>query len=312
MSPLLEVRALSVDYAVRSSAWRRARTLHALREVSFQLEEGETLGIVGESGCGKSTLARAVTGLVRASRGDILWRGGSLGALSPAQRQSVRREMQLVFQDPTASLDPRMDVEAIVAEPLSVFEPSLRGPQRKARVLAMLERVGLAAEHLARLPHELSGGQCQRVAIARALVTGPRLLICDEPVSSLDVSVQAQIVNLLRDLQRDLGLSMIFISHNMAVVRQVSARVLVMYLGKVMELAGRDALFARPHHPYTRTLLAAVPVPDPRAAPGSVGPGLVAETPSPLDPPAGCVFHTRCSWVTEQCRRAVQIGRAHV
>jgi oligopeptide transport system ATP-binding protein len=304
MSVLLEVSGLCVDHPVRPSAWRPARVLQAVRAVSFQLEEGETLGIVGESGCGKSTLARALTGLVTASAGEIRWRGRSLQALPAAERQSVRREMQMVFQDPAGSLDPRMEVHAIVAEPLEVFEPSLRAPARAARVRAMLERVGLGATHLRRFPHELSGGQCQRVAIARALVLEPKLLICDEPVSALDVSVQAQIVNLLRELQRDLGLSMIFISHNMAVVRQVSARVLVMYLGRVMEVGSRDDLFASPRHPYTRTLLAAVPIPDPRAA-RAAPVAVPGEAPSPLDPPPGCVFHPRCSWMIERCRQAV-------
>ncbi len=302
MTSLLEVRDLTVEYPVRSSAWGRARALQALRGVTLSVAEGETLGIVGESGCGKSTLARAVVGLVPAGGGDIRWRGQVLAQLRSAQRQAIRREMQMVFQDPTASLDPRMRVAALVAEPLQVFEPDLSAARRRERVLRMLERVGLAAEHLARFPHELSGGQCQRVAIARALVIEPRLLVCDEPVSSLDVSVQAQIVNLLRDLQRDLGVSLVFISHNMAVVRQLSARILVMYLGRVMEVGTREAVFADARHPYTRALLAAIPPPEPRAQRPVHASG---EIPSPLDPPPGCVFHTRCPWVLDRCREAI-------
>jgi len=299
---LLEVRDLSVAYRVQRSAWAWPRILRAVCNVSFDLAAGETLGIVGESGCGKSTLARAITGLVPASGGSISWHGRALAEHAGAERRAVRRDMQMVFQDPCASLDPRMSVADIVAEPLEVFENALSRQERERRVARILERVGLSATHLGRLPHQLSGGQCQRVAIARALILGPRLLICDEPVSSLDVSVQAQIVNLLRDLQRELGLSLIFISHNMAVVRQVSARVLVMYLGRVMELGARDAVFDHPRHPYTRVLLAAVPANAPQAAPRRAARPLSAEIPSPLDPPPGCVFNTRCAWAVEQCR----------
>ncbi len=304
MTALLEVRDLAVDYPVHSSAWGRSRALPALRGVSVAMGEGETLGIVGESGCGKSTLARALVGLVPAAAGEIRWRGQVLAQLPAAQRRAVRREIQMVFQDPAASLDPRMRVAALVAEPLQVFAPDLPLAQRRERVLRMLGRVGLGAEHVARFPHELSGGQCQRVAIARALVLEPRLLVCDEPVSSLDVSVQAQIVNLLRDLQRDLGLSLVFISHNMAVVRQLSARILVMYLGRVMELGAREAVFAGARHPYTRALLAAIPPPEPRAH-RPVHAVTSGEIPSPLDPPPGCVFNTRCAWVQDRCREAV-------
>ncbi len=252
---LLAVRDVSVDYRVQVSAWARARTLRAVREVSFELAQGETLGIVGESGCGKSTLVNAIAGLREPSAGSILWRGEDVSRHDARRRRARRREIGLVFQDPAGSLDPRMRVAALVAEPLTLL--ACTRAEQERRVGEMLERVGLAHELAARFPHELSGGQCQRVAIARALVHEPNLLICDEPVSALDVSVQAQIVNLLRDLQRERGLAMVFVSHNLAVVRQVSARVLVMYLGRVVELATREELFANPRHPYTRELLAA-------------------------------------------------------
>ncbi|HEU4530013.1 MAG TPA: ATP-binding cassette domain-containing protein [Steroidobacteraceae bacterium] len=252
---LCAVQDVSVDYRVQVSPWAPARTLRAVREVSFELQAGETLGIVGESGCGKSTLVSVIAGLREPSAGKVFWRGADMSAQGAAQRRARRREIGLVFQDPAGSLDPRMRVAALVAEPLTLVGATRAEQER--RVAAMLERVGLAGELGARFPHELSGGQCQRVAIARALVNDPSLLICDEPVSALDVSVQAQIVNLLRDLQRERGLAMLFVSHNLAVVRQVSARVLVMYLGREVELAARDELFATPRHPYTRELLAA-------------------------------------------------------
>lgn len=303
-APLLEVRDLSVDYAVSPALFRPARPLHAVRQVGFQLAEGETLGIVGESGSGKSTLARAILGLVSPTAGTVLWRNHPLSSLSHAERQALRRDMQIVFQAPFASLDPRMRVADIVAEPLTVFERQLAREEGWRRVARMLERVGLSSALASRFPHQLSGGQCQRVAIARALVAEPRLLICDEPVSALDVSVQAQIVNLLKTLQRELGLSLIFISHNLAVVRQVSARVLVMYLGRAVELATRDDVFANPRHPYTRALLAAIPSPVPRADAPEIRP-LVSDLPSALDPPSGCVFRTRCEWAVEQCIREI-------
>jgi oligopeptide/dipeptide ABC transporter ATP-binding protein len=302
--PLLEVRALDVEYRVANAAWRAPRVLRAVRDVSFQIARAETLGIVGESGCGKSTLARTIAGLVAPSAGAVLWEGRAVDALSAPERRALRRDIQLVFQDPTSSLDPRMRVLEIVAEPLSVFERKVGGVERRARVTRALERVGLSADFLERYPHQLSGGQCQRVAIARALVAEPRLLVCDEPVSALDVSVQAQIVNLLATLQRDLGLALVFISHNLAVVHQLSARVMVMYLGRVVEHATRDALFTQPRHPYTRALLAAIPTLEPRAGTRTAR-TIGTELPSPWAPPSGCVFRTRCEWSIERCARDV-------
>jgi oligopeptide transport system ATP-binding protein len=306
-TPLLEVRDLSVEYSVSPALFGSKRRLHAVRQVGFKLAEGETLGIVGESGCGKSSLARAILGLVMPSAGIVLWRGRPLSHLSVDERQAFRREIQVVFQDPFASLDPRMRVGEIVAEPLTVFERPRGANEIKALTTRMLARVGLSYAFVDRYPHQLSGGQCQRVAIARALVAEPKLLICDEPVSALDVSVQAQIVNLLKQIQRDLRLSLIFISHNMAVVRQMSARVLVMYLGRAVELASREVVFEHPRHPYTRALLASVPEPTPHQTRKASARVSTADLPSALDPPSGCVFRTRCDWAVGQCARDVPV-----
>ena len=304
-APLLQVSNLSVRYPVRRGGWRRADELHALNSISLQVQAGETLGVVGESGCGKTSLARAVLRLIPASAGRISFLGRELGGLAPGELRELRQHMQIVFQDPLASLDPRMRIVESVAEPLAIFRPELSGAQRAGEALQMLERVGLGAALANRYPHELSGGQCQRVAIARALIVQPRLLVCDEPLSSLDVSVQGQVLELLRRLQREFQLSMLFISHNLAVVRQLSQRVMVLYLGRVMELAPRQALFERPLHPYTRALLDSVPVLDPareRARP--VAP-LRGELPSPVAPPTGCVFRTRCPAAQERCAAVV-------
>ncbi len=249
--PLLQVRDLRVEFG------RHA----VLSDVTFDLFAGETLGLVGESGSGKSTLARAILRLVRASQGSVLWIGQDLLSCERPALRRLRRDLQIVFQDPLASLDPRMMVGETIAEPLRIFERGLDARARRGRVGAMLERVGLNAGMMSRYPHEFSGGQCQRIGIARAMILNPKLLICDEPVSSLDVSVQGQIVNLLLDLQRDAGTAMLFISHNLAVVRHLSHRIMVMYAGRLVEIASCDALFAAPRHPHTRALLAAVPSP---------------------------------------------------
>jgi oligopeptide transport system ATP-binding protein len=310
---LLRVSQLRVDFGARA----------ALSDVSFDLFAGETLGLVGESGSGKSTLARAILRLIRASGGSAVWRGTDLLTCAPAALRALRRDLQIVFQDPLASLDPRMTVGETIAEPLRIFEPGLNGAARSGRIGAMLQRVGLDAGMMGRYPHEFSGGQCQRIGIARAMILSPKLLICDEPVSSLDVSIQGQIVNLLLDLQRDAGTAMLFISHNLAVVRHLSHRILVMYSGRLVEIAPRDALFAAPLHPYTRALLAAVPSLTPvrdgaggGAAGGVSGPPRRLPTAEPLPrnestsavtplPESGCAFRDRCPYAVAVCVTAV-------
>ena len=302
MPPLLAVRDLTVTFPWRGHGlFRPAAPLTAVHGISFDLAAGETLGIVGESGCGKSTLARAILQLIPASGGTVEWRGRGLGDLQGRELLLVRKEMQIVFQDPLDSLDPRMTVGEIVAEPLRSFEPGLGNHGRRQRVLEVLAGVGLAPEHIDRYPHQFSGGQCQRIGIARALISRPSLLVCDEPVSALDVSVQAQILNLLMQLRRDFGLSLIFISHNLSVVRHISQRIMVIYLGRVMEIADRDALCNTPRHPYTRILIDAVPFPDPDRERARAPVSLHGELPSPLAPPSGCVFRTRCPKATALC-----------
>ncbi|MCC5864251.1 MAG: ATP-binding cassette domain-containing protein [Wenzhouxiangella sp.] len=304
-APVLQVRDLSVHFRVESGGlFRRQRhVVRAVDRVSFDVHAAETLGIVGESGCGKSTLARAILGLVRAHSGSAVWLGEDLVGLSEEQMRIKRREIQLIFQDPQGSLDPRMTVGDIVAEPLRTFYPSMSRLQVRERVQGIMKLVGLLPDQINRYPHEFSGGQCQRIGIARALVVNPRLVVCDEPVSALDVSIQAQIVNLLKDLQKKLQLSLIFIAHDLSVVRHVSDRVMVMYLGKVMEVADRDSIYLRPRHPYTRALIESVPIPDPVKERARARRSLEGDIPSPLNPPSGCVFHGRCPFAIEQCRR---------
>ena len=299
-TPLIDVRHLGVRYRTREG-W-----LQALSEVSFSLNAHETLAVVGESGSGKSSIARAILRLLPAVDGAVHWQGQDLYALAPARLRAARRDLQIVFQDPLASLDPRLNVEEIVREPLEVFRRELSADERSALVARVLERVGLSPTALAGYPHEFSGGQCQRIAIARAIVGSPKLLVCDEPLSALDVSIQGQIVNLLAELRRELGLALIFISHNLAVVRRIAGSVLVLYLGRVMEHAASADLFARPHHPYTRALLASIPVPDPRRARRDT-PVALGEPGSALRPPSGCVFHVRCPFAVERCRREVPV-----
>ena len=303
-APLLSVRDLSVTFSVRPEGirpWARGRSLRAVREVSFDLPAGETLGIVGESGSGKSTLARALIGTVPASGGQALWQGEDLLSMAPRDRHRHRRDIQMVFQDPLAALDPRMTAGEIIAEPLTTHESRLPRDRVKARVADMMERVGLLPEQLNRYPHEFSGGQCQRINIARALIVQPRLVICDEPVSALDVSVQAQIINLLRDLKRDLDLALIFIAHDLSVVKHISDRIMVFYLGRVMEHAAARDLVRAPRHPYTRALISAAPIPDPAAERLRRATVLKGDLPSPLAPPSGCVFRTRCPVARPSC-----------
>ncbi|WMC11839.1 murein tripeptide/oligopeptide ABC transporter ATP binding protein OppF [Oceanimonas pelagia] len=306
--PLLRVHDLHVHFPVRSKGawpWQAPQRLKAVDGVSFTLLPGETLGVVGESGCGKSTLARAIIGLVPVTAGSLRWQGRELTGQAAKDWRTVRRYMQMIFQDPLASLNPRMTVGESIAEPLITFQPHLNRGEVRQRVWAMMERVGLLPSLVNRYPHEFSGGQCQRIGIARALILEPELIICDEPVSALDVSIQAQVINLLKALQRELGLALVFIAHDLSVVRHISTRVLVMYLGHGVELADRQALYNNPKHPYTQALLSAVPVPDPDAEKTRRVQLLQGEPPSPLDPPSGCVFRTRCPLADDECARAV-------
>jgi peptide/nickel transport system ATP-binding protein len=303
--PLLEIDALRVEFPVRTGSFGKREWLRAVNGVSLELQPGETLGVVGESGCGKSTLARAVLKLVPVSGGKVTVLGQSIADIDAEATRAMRRDLQIVFQDPLASLNPRMTVGDIVAEPLWTHRPELRSEAVRGIVADVLERVGLSGRELNRYPHEFSGGQCQRIGIARALVLRPKLIICDEPVSALDVSIQAQIVELLMELRREFGLSLIFIAHDLAVVRQISDRVLVMYLGRAMEVAQGERLYEMPRHPYTRALLGSVPIPDPDAERNRPRELLSGDLPSPLRPPSGCCFRTRCRFAVEHCAAAV-------
>lgn len=298
---LLALHQVRVWFPVGEGLFARKRFLRAVDGVDLELREGEALGIVGESGCGKSTLARAILRLVPVTEGKVVWLGRAIEAESVSAMRPLRRDMQIVFQDPLASLDPRMTVGEIVAEPLRIHAPQMTREQRRIAVIDMLARVGLPADVVNRYPHEFSGGQCQRIGIARAMVLRPKLLVCDEPVSALDVSIQAQIVNLLQDLKREFGMSILFVSHNLAVVRRLCDRVIVLYLGKPVEVAPTESLYLAPSHPYTRGLLSAVPIPDPDLQPSRLGATLGGELPSPLSPPSGCVFRTRCPHAIERC-----------
>lgn len=302
--PLLSVRDLQVQYAVQDARrwpWSPSRSFSAVNGISLDLYAGETLGIVGESGCGKSTLARAILHLQPTSGGTIHWDGHDMTQAPPAQWQALRRHVQMIFQDPLASLNPRMTVAQIIAEPLHTHCPDLTSADVLSKVRGMMDRVGLARQHVNRYPHEFSGGQCQRIGIARALILQPRLVVCDEPVSALDVSIQAQIINLLQELQLEMGLALLFIAHDLAVVRHISHRVMVMYLGRAVEIANKRELYATPQHPYTQALLSAIPVPDPDLERGKTIDLLAGDPPSPLNPPPGCTFRNRCRHAKERC-----------
>jgi len=306
MKPIiLHVEHLAVHFPVRQPrAVRGAATpvLRAVEDISLTVRQGETLGIVGESGCGKSTLSRAILQLIRPTSGRVIWNGESLGDLSRREMNHKRQELQIIFQDPLSSLNPRMTIGNIIGEPLRAFRPKMPPDERAATVREMMVGVGLEPDLINRYPHEFSGGQCQRVGIARAMILKPKLVICDEPVSALDVSTQAQVITLLKQLQRDSGTAFIFISHDLSVVRLMCERIVVMYLGRLVEIASRDELFNDARHPYTRALMSAIPA----AAPGKKRPDriiLSCEVPSPLDPPGGCVFHTRCPRMTPRCQR---------
>ncbi|MEX0970316.1 MAG: murein tripeptide/oligopeptide ABC transporter ATP binding protein OppF [Paracoccaceae bacterium] len=301
---LLSVSGLKVTFDVfvqGSMPWTKPRKLKAVDGVDFDLFAGETLGIVGESGCGKSTLARAVARMVPASAGEVLWLGKDMLGMGGRELKAVRADVQFIFQDPLASLNPRMTIGQIIAEPLKTHEPGIKKAEIKTRVKAMMDRVGLLPNLINRYPHEFSGGQCQRIGIARALIINPKLIICDEPVSALDVSIQAQVINLLMELQRELGIALIFIAHDLSVVKHISTRIMVLYLGNVAEVATSKQLYANPRHPYTQALISAVPIPDPKIERGKQIILLEGDLPSPLDPPSGCVFRTRCPRAQALC-----------
>ena len=301
---LIDVRDLRVHFPVRDSGFglgrKPPRVVRAVDGIDLQIAHGETLGLVGESGCGKSTTGRAILQLIRPTSGQVLFRGRDLVTLRGRELRAQRRHMQMVFQNPYASLDPRMTVGGIVAEPLRVHRLA-RGRALQDRVAELLELVGLGPAHVRRFPHEFSGGQRQRIGIARALALQPDFIVADEPISALDVSIQAQILNLLQELQGKLGLTYLFIAHDLAAVRHVSDRTAVMYLGKVVEVGESKAIVERPMHPYTQALLSAVPVPDPVIEAARRRIVLHGDPPSPLDPPSGCRFRTRCAWAFDRC-----------
>jgi oligopeptide/dipeptide ABC transporter ATP-binding protein len=297
--PLLSVRGLVKHFSVHSGLLRRVTgEVRAVDGISFDIAEGETLGLVGESGCGKSTAGKVILKLIEPTAGEVRLRGERIDRLSRRGMRPYRRQLQVVFQDPYSSLNPRLRVREIIAEPLVNYRVA-RGKALADRVAKLAQKVGLGVEALTRFPHEFSGGQRQRIGIARALALNPSLVVCDEPVSALDVSVQAQVINLLCDLQCDLGLSYLFIGHDLAVVEHVSHRIAVMYLGKIVEIADKRALFTRPQHPYTEALLSAAPIPEPGAERRRII--LTGEVPSPIHPPSGCRFRTRCPYAFDRC-----------
>jgi len=307
-TPLLEVSNLCVQFPIRvpGRLLSRRSLLAAVNGIDLTVSAGQTLAIVGESGCGKSTLAKTLVGLQAPTSGSVCWQGQSLCQDGRATAAWPRRDIQMIFQDPYACLDPRMTVFQIIAQALRLYEPQLREDEVRARVHAIMQKVGLSPLTAHRFPHEFSGGQCQRIGIARALVASPKLLICDEPVSALDVSIRAQIINLLMDMQRAYGLAIIFIAHDLAVVRHIATRVMVMYLGRAVEEGGTQELFDQPRHPYTRMLLSAVPIPDPVQARARRHVA-VGELPSPIAVPSGCPFHTRCAQAETRCASSTPV-----
>ncbi len=299
----LTVEELSVTYSLPGGGLLGGghQTLKAVDGISFKLNPGETLGIVGETGCGKSSLGKGILQLVRPSGGRVVWQGRNLCELSAGELKPYRKDLQIIFQDPFSSLNPRMTVGEIIGEPLRIHRPDMTAPQRETAVAELMNRVGLRAQMGNRYPNEFSGGQCQRVSIARAMILEPKVIVCDEPVSALDVSIQAQICNLLRKLQRESGVSLIFISHDLSIVRYMCHRILVMYLGNMMEMAGREEFFRMPRHPYSQALISAVPTPDPELSIAENMIALEGEIPSAIDPPSGCVFRTRCRHAVPLC-----------
>jgi oligopeptide/dipeptide ABC transporter ATP-binding protein len=299
-TPVLQVEGLKMHFPVRKGLLRRTvGYVYAVDDVSFDIGSGETLGLVGESGCGKTTVGRSILRLIEPTAGALRVEGSDITRLGKTEMRPFRERMQIIFQDPFSSLNPRMRVGEIVGEPLKIHGKGGR-KQRRERVAHLFERVGLRVAQMDNYPHQFSGGQRQRIGVARALALNPKLIICDEPVSALDVSIQAQVINLLMDLQRDLKLSYLFISHNLAVVEHISHRIAVMYLGRIVEYTDKTTLFTKPLHPYTEALLAAVPVPDPKIKRTKTF--VQGDVPSPLNPPAGCHFHTRCPYVQARCK----------
>jgi len=301
---LLEVKNVVKNFSIKGGILsREVASVKAVADVSFQIRKGETLGLVGESGCGKSTLGRCILRLIEPTAGEVFYKGVDLTKLKIPELRKLRRHMQIIFQDPFASLNPRMIVEEIIAEPLDIHKMYKSKLDRRKRVLELLNLCGLRRESLSRYPHEFSGGQRQRICIARALAVNPEFIVCDEPVSALDVSIQAQVINLMQDLQQELGLTYLFIAHDLKVVEHISNRVAVMYLGKIAELASAEKLYEDPKHPYTQALLSAIPIPSPEKKSQRVI--LRGDVPSPIDPPCGCFFHPRCPIAQDQCQKDV-------
>lgn len=303
-SPLLQVQDVHTTFNIKQKGtyfWQKPDTLKAVNGVSFELFPGETLGVVGESGCGKSTLARTIIGLVRANSGSIKFGDEEIVGASKKTMRLKRKDIQMIFQDPLASLNPRMTVGDIIAEPLRTYYPEMKKSDVQDAVRTIMKKVGLLPNQINRYPHEFSGGQCQRIGIARALILKPKIIICDEPVSALDVSIQAQVINLLQDLQQEMGLSLIFIAHDLSVIKHIAHRVLVMYLGHAVELGIGEAVYSNPTHPYTQALMSAVPLPDPIAERNKTIQLLEGDLPSPINPPSGCVFRTRCPIAGNEC-----------
>jgi oligopeptide transport system ATP-binding protein len=298
-TPLLDVKHLKKHFPIKGGVFSKTiGYVYAVDDINFTLEKGETLGLVGESGCGKSTTGRTILRLIEPTDGAIYFEGQDITGLDKGAMRALRREMQIIFQDPYASLNPRMTIGSLIGEPLEIHKIA-RGSEKGERVASLLQKVGLRAEDMRKYPHEFSGGQRQRIGIARALALNPKLIVCDEPVSALDVSIQAQVINLLEDLQAEFGLSYLFIAHNLNVVEHISDRVAVMYLGQIVELASDEELYKNPQHPYTEALLSAVPIPDPTVKKKRII--LEGDVPSPINPPRGCHFHTRCMYKEKIC-----------